>query len=272
MIAALEFGPPQLVSDRIVRAPIFRLRSTLPLSAACLVANGTREELGRLLAADIDVELVEPAIPEAEVRRVLFDGAFVVRASARLGDTFVVVRPLDGRRLAGAAFGETGRAETGPLSEIETKTLERIVAALVPLCAPLAGAPVRMARERPETAASECVTYFEVRTTARPQIAIGFGLTRDPAEVAGERLTIDHLAEVELEGRVRFAGGRIAVPAFSRLGAGATVTLETRVGEPGTLLVGDVAFAAGECGTRGGRNAFTIAADLAASTGWESNG
>ena len=49
MIAALAFGSPRLVGSRLIRDISFVPRSTLPLSAACLVANGVRETLSPLV-------------------------------------------------------------------------------------------------------------------------------------------------------------------------------------------------------------------------------
>ena len=101
MIATLAFGDP--VADgrgRRLRSPRFVPRSTLPLGAACVVANGLREQLSRQLACELDVELIEPAVPGPAERRTLLDRATIVRVRGRLCDAFVIVRPADGRRLA----------------------------------------------------------------------------------------------------------------------------------------------------------------------------
>jgi flagellar motor switch/type III secretory pathway protein FliN len=262
VIAALAFGPPRAVAGRAVRSVTFAPRSSLPSSAACLVANGVREALSRLLATDIDVDLTEPAMPGAEHRRLLVAGATVVRVRGRLSDGFIVVRPADARRLVSLAFGEDEPDGSDTLSEIERATLDRIVYALVPLCNTLCGTLGPAARETADRAASDLATYFEVRTTGRTRIALGFGLGSDPAEPLSERITLDDLADVELEGVVEFARGSLSVPAFSRLAAGATVELETPVAAPGVLRFGEVAFARGICGASDGRSVVRFTGDL----------
>jgi flagellar motor switch protein FliM len=262
VIAALGFGPPRMVAGRIVRAISFAPRSSLPFSAACLVANGVREALSRLLATDIDVELTEPAMPAAEHRRLLVAGATIVRIRGRLCDGFIVVRPADARRLVSLAFGEDEAEAGDTLSEIERATLDRIVYALVPLCNTLCGTLGPVVRETSDRAASDLATYFEVRTTGGSRIALGFALGSDPAQPVSECLTLDDLAEVELEGIVEFARGSLSVPAFSRMAPGATVELETTLSAPGVLRFGEVAFARGVCGANDGRSVMRFTGDL----------
>jgi hypothetical protein len=250
MINALAFGSPQLSADgRIVRTSLFKPRSTLPLSAACLVANGVREQLSRLLAIELDVDLTEPAVPGANERRILVEGATIFRVRGRICDAFVIVRAADARRLVALAFGESERSERDPLSEIERATLDRIASGLLPLCNTLCGTLGPVVRESNERAACDLASYFEVRTTGALCVAIGFALTRDP-------LVLADLADVELEGTVEFARGFLSVPAFSRLGAGTTVVLDTPVGAPGELRFGEVVFARATCGHNDGRSAI----------------
>ncbi len=261
MIATLGFGSPQLCDGRVVRAAVFTARSTLPLSAACLVANGVREQLSRLLATELEVELVEPALPSANERRVLVEGATIFRVRGRICDGFVIVRATDARRLVALAFGESERPERDALSEIERATLDRIASGLVPLCNTLCGTLGPIARESNERAACDLASYFEVRTTGALRIAIGFALTRDPPEDIGDRIALADLDAVELEATVEFGWGNLSVPAFSRLAPGMTLLLETQLGAPGRLRFGDVAFAAGACGVLDGRCALVFEAE-----------
>ena len=258
MIATIGFGSPHLYDGRVVRSAVFTSRSTLPLSAACLVANGVREQLSRLLATDLEVELVEPAIPNPTERRILVEGATIFRVRGRICDGFVIVRAADARRLVALAFGESERPERDALSEIERATLDRIASGLVPLCNTLCGTLGPIARESNERAACDLTSYFEVRTTGALRIAIGFALTRDPPEDIGERIVLADLADVELEATVEFGRGMLGVPAFSRLAAGATVVLDTPLGAFGHLRFGDVSFAAGTCGVLNGRSALVF--------------
>jgi len=259
VIAALRFGTPQLADDgRIVREPAFTLRSTLPLSAVCLVANGVREQLARLLGRDLEVDVLEPVVPRADERRVLFAGAVVQRVRGRLGDALLVVRPRDARKLVAAAFGEAERADDA-LSEIEMRTLERMIAAILPLCAPFCGALGAVSRETPERCEHECATYVEVRV-APLGVAIGFALTRDPPEEIGTRIALDALLDATVPVRVVLAEGALPIPLFARLEPGATVALATPLDEPGRLELGGTTIARGSCGTRAGRHALTITA------------
>jgi len=265
VIAALAFGSPHLLHDgRIVRPSFFKARSTLPLSAACLVANGVREQLSRLLAAELDVDLIEAVIPDADERRILVDGATIFRVRGRLCDAFVIVRTADARRLVALAFGEGERPERDPLSDIECATLDRIASGLVPLCNTLCGTLGPTVRESSERAACDLASYFEVRTTGVLRIAIGFALSRDPPEEIGERMSLADLEDVELEGAVEFGRGALGVPAFSRLAAGATIVLDTQLGAPGSLRFGDVTFAQATCGHKHGRSAIIFEPDYTA--------
>lgn len=260
MIAALTFGAPSVAGGRTVRDAGFAARSTLPLSAACLVANGVREALSRSLARELEVELLEPAVPDARQRRILVADATVVRVRGRLCDAFVIVRGGDARRLVALAFGETECAERASFSAIERATFERILAAFVPLCAPLCGALGATGREHAERACADLATYFEVRAQGTLPVAVGFALSRDPDEDVSECLTLDDLAEVELAGSVTCASGTIDAGTFARLAPGATLALETPLAGRGVLSFGGVAFARGTCGVAAGRCAFSVAA------------
>ncbi len=267
MIAALTFEAPQRSgAGPAVRNATFVERSTLPLSAACLVANGVREELSRLLATELDVQLIEPAMPGRQERRILVDGATIYRVRGRLCDGFIIVRSSDARRLVAAAFGESDRPERDPLSHIESATLERIARALVPLCNALCGTLGAVALETSERAARDLRTYFEVRTSGAVAFSVGFALTHDPPEAVCERITLAHLADVELAGTVEFASGTLGVPAFSHLVPGVTIALDTRLGAPGLLRFGDVPFAHGTCGVANGRGAITFEHGVATGT------
>ena len=258
MIVALDFGSPETLPDgRAVRPARFVPRSSLPASAACLIANGAREQLSRLLALDLETEVSEPAVLDARARTVLFAGGYAYRVRGHGCDAFVALRASEAKRLAAAAFGELDVSGDAALSVLERATLERLAAALTALCAPLCGAVRAVQPESPERAARESETYFEVRTGGRVAASVGFALTRDPVEPPpGEPLTLVELAEVEIPCRVEFARGALDVGAFSRLAPHATVALDTPLGANGTLFAGDAPVLRGVCGARDGRSAF----------------
>jgi flagellar motor switch/type III secretory pathway protein FliN len=257
MIVALTFAAPEALDDgRVVRAARFVRRSSLPAAAACLVANGAREQLSRLLALDLETEVTEPAVLDAASRAVVFAGSFAYRVRGHGCDAFVALRAPEAKRLVAAAFGELEAPGDAALSAIERQTLERLAGALTALCAPLCGAVRAVQAESPERAAREAETYFEVRTGGRVAAAVGFALTRDPAEPAGECFTLDDLVDVEIPCRVEFARGILDVTAFTRLAPHAVVHLETPLDGGGTLFAGDAPVARGTCGARDGRRAF----------------
>lgn len=266
MIAALRFGQARRLADgRRLRAGFFEPRSTLPPATACAIANGVRERLHHLLAADVAVDLIEPTLPSVEARRTLFAGAHVSRATGSVAVAYVVVRPADARRLVDGAFREPRRAGDAPsLSEIESRVLERIVAAIAPLCTPLCGPLGAIARVEPERAIRECATYFEVRALGPLHAAIGFALTRDPPEEVREPVRLAELGDVPLEARVELGRGRMPLPAIASLRAGAVIPLSTELDEPGALALGGVVVARGPCGTREGRRAISIEEPAAA--------
>jgi flagellar motor switch/type III secretory pathway protein FliN len=260
MIAALRFGTARAENGRMLRPAFFGLRSTLPLSAASVVANGVRETFARLLGRECEVELLEPIVPGADERRVLAAEGHVWRVRGRRADGFVILRPNDAAKLAGLAFGEPERLAAAPLSELERETVDRLFAALVPLCASLCGTLGPALRIGGDVAAAEIASYFEVRTLAAPRVAVGFGMSVDPPEEAGSALTLDDLGDVEIAASVRFASGALTLPHFARLGRGALVPLETHLNAPAFLCVGDIRIARGDPGASGGSRAFAVSA------------
>jgi hypothetical protein len=258
VIEALAFAAAQIQAGRAVRRIRFEPRSTLPLSAASVVANGVREELGRLLGREFDVELIEPLLPQYAERRLLFDGAFVRRVRGRRADGFVILRAREALRLAALAYGETGGAERVALSALERATLERISVALAAQCVALCGTLGPSSAEAPERAAHDVRTYFEVRTLGADPVALGFGMSADPPQEIGASLSAGDLAGISLEGRVALARGSLDLAGFARLRPGMTLALETPLDAPAELHFGGVPFARGVAGTRGARNAFVL--------------
>lgn len=267
MIAALSFTDARRLPDgRSLRRPTFSPRSTLPLAAACAVANGVRERLRSLLAADVDVGLIEPTTPGTDARRTLFARAHVTRIAGARADGYVVLRPVDARRLVAGAFREPERTDVTPLSEIEARVLERVVGAIVPLLAPFCGPIGAVTHESPERATRECSTYFEVRVSGALRAAIGFAVTSEPPEEVGAAVGLDEIRDVALEVRVELGRGRVRLPAIATLRAGSVIPLATGLDDPGVLTVGGFGVALGTCGVRDGRCAFSVTEPLPTST------
>jgi hypothetical protein len=253
MIMVLRFEESRKTA---VRTPNFAMRSTLPLQAACLVANGVCEQMKHLLGRDLELDLVAPIIPDRAAFHVLFKDAIVYRVRGKLCDVFVLLRLSDAMCLCATAFGELDRSEQVPLSEVERATLERIMKTLASLCVPLCGNIGRIVPERAAHAAIECASYFEVRILGG--IAIGFALTSDPPQEITQRLQLEDLYDVGVEARVTCAQGEILFSSFMELEKDAVVPLRTALEERGILRFGEVVVARGICGVRNGRTAFVI--------------
>jgi flagellar motor switch/type III secretory pathway protein FliN len=263
MIAALRFTDARRLPDgRSLRRPVFALRSTLPLALLCAIANGVRERLRSLMAAEVEVELIEPATPNDDAKRTLLAEAHVTRIGGARADAYVVVRPIDARRLVSGAFRERERGDVTPLSEIESRVLERIVDAIVPLCAPVCGPILAVTREGPERVTRECTTYVELRISGTVRAAIGFALTGEPPEEVRGAVGLEELGDVPLEARVELGRGRVKLPAIAALRAGSVIPLTTALDDPGVLIVGGLGIARGTCGVRDGRCAFSVTESL----------
>ena len=103
-----------------VRRTHFEERSSLPTSAACVVANGVRETLTSLIGAPIAMRLFEPAIPSPRAWGAIVCDAALYRVRGNVADAAVVLRASQACALAAAIFGEPSpeqppRRELSPL-------------------------------------------------------------------------------------------------------------------------------------------------------------
>lgn len=247
----------QIVAGRRVRPARFKPRSTLPLSAACLVANGVRETLASLLGSAVVLHVMEPVVPDANAWYAIADGAGLYAVRGPVADAVFVLRPADASALAAAAFGERC-GEPRALSAVERHVLERLVRALSGCAAPLCGREPSPPERILDI--STCAAYFELVVDAPVTARLGVAVSRDPAVSGGATLRIDDLLDVEVELAAQFAAGQLAAGAFLELREGTFVPMMTRVGEPGVLHAGGTVLARGECGTLGQRSALAVSA------------
>jgi flagellar motor switch/type III secretory pathway protein FliN len=154
------------------------------------------------------------------------------------------------------AFAEP-EADARALSPVERLTLDRLLAAIAPLCVPLCGDVRSVAPETPERTAAEAAAYFEVRF-GEIGAALGFALSADPMPAAIPSVTLDDLADVEIACAVECARESFALDVLATLREGVTLPLDTPV-DDGTLRVAGIAIVRGTCGARGGRAAFAAA-------------
>ncbi len=242
-------------NGRRVRRACFERRSSLPVSAACVVANGVRETLGALLATPVSLRLLEPVIPDAEAWNAVCADAQLFAVRGQLCDAAFVLRPQDALALASSAFGEqTGASRR--LSAVEQEVLVRalrgVAGALAPVCGREPSPLERILDIR------GYVTYFELLVERPVQARIGIALSADPASRGSATLRIEDLLDIQVELSVEFARGRLPAAAFLDLRPGANVPMTTRIGEPGRLRLGGAVLARGECGALGERGAFIV--------------
>jgi flagellar motor switch/type III secretory pathway protein FliN len=259
VIANVTFAPP---AGR-VRALRFVRRATIPLAAACVVANGLRETLRELFGAGCELAIGEPAAIGREAWALLAGDALLFLARGRPSDIVLVLPQRDARRLVLRAFGETGTGVTAladaACSALEQRALERIAercaAAFDPLCAERSGG----ARQVSASEIPPCVGYFDVRVRAPITLTLGIGIVRDlPDPVPAAQVTPDVLADVGLELRAVFAEGTIETAAFFALAPGSVVKLDTKVGAPAFLKVAGSRVASGIPGVVASRNALCL--------------
>jgi flagellar motor switch/type III secretory pathway protein FliN len=241
---------------RFVRRAVFERRSTLAVSAACVVANGIREILAALLNASVTVRLMEPVLPDAPGWEAIAREAQMFGVRGPLADAAIVMRPADAMALATAAFGESAQAARA-LSTLERTVLFRAVNRLAPALAAVCG--VRETFEpSPLAALPPCTTYFEVWLDTPVRARIGIALSREAPPVASRCLRIEDLLDVELDLEVEMAAGPIAAAQFLTLRPGSEVPMTSEVGDSGALKVAGVVIGAGTCGVAGARHALTI--------------
>ena len=255
MIAELALGP---LRDG-VRPLRFVPRVSIPLQAACLVANGLRETLRELLGERCELLLGEPVAVDAAAWPVLAADAFLFLTRGRQTDVVLVLPQADARRLVLHAFGEGDTLPEGACTALEVHALERIAARCAatfdPLCAERAGAsrPVA-AREVPQ-----CAAYFDVRVQAPVPLTLGIGIVRDlPDPGASGALAPGALDDVPLRARAVMGAGTIGGAALGALRPGDVVALDAALDAPARLVLAGRTIARGTCGTAGGRSAFLV--------------
>jgi flagellar motor switch/type III secretory pathway protein FliN len=260
MIADADFEPRRGGVRRLRFAP----RASIPIEAACVVANGVRETLRELLGEACELVLGAPAVLALDAWPVLARDALLFLTRGRQTDVVLVLPRPDARRLVLRAFGEAdARGETGlpdaACSALELHALERIAArcarAFDPLCAERRDA----CRAVGLNEIPPCVAYFDLRLTAPIALTLGIGIVRDlPEPGPAGALSAALLEEVTVEARAVFAEGTIDAASFVRLCPGDVVKLDTTIGAPAFLRLGDRRLAAGTPGAVRSRTALLV--------------
>ena len=260
VIADLTFGAP---SNRVRRVR-FVPRASIPVEAACVVANGIRETLRELFGEACELVIGEPAALDASAWSLLARDALLFLTRGRQTDIVLVLPQRDARRLVLRAFGEGDAPGAPPLPDAACSALElhalaqiaeRCAAAFDPLCAE------RRARSRAVGAhdVPACAAYFDLRVHAPVALTLGIGIVRDlPDPGPSGALPAFALDSVTVEARAVFAEGTIDAAAFVRLRPGDVVKLGTKVGAPASLNLGGRRLATGVPGVVASRTAFLV--------------
>ena len=251
MIADLAFGN---ADARGVRRARFVPRASIPLGAACLVANGLRETLRELFGERCELTIGEPAAIGPDAWDTLSREAHCFLTCGRQTDIVLVVPHDHARTLVLRAFGEGELMGAPTLSALELHAVERIAArcaaAFDPLCAERRGPSQRV----DTGAVPACVAYFDVRVQMPILLEFGIGIVRelpDPGPTGS--FSAGHLAHVPVELRAELASGTIDVATLLRLMPGDVIRLESQVDAEMTLKIGGRLIACGTAGVAGGR-------------------
>jgi hypothetical protein len=265
VIATLAFDPAR---EGVRRARFVR-RPSLPVDAACVVANGVREALRTLLGEACTVTIGEPVALEAGAWRNLTRDALLFATPGRATDVVFVLGDRDARRLVQAAFGEDAAAGDGAWSALEAGAIERIVArcanACDALCVERRGPTSHVEAAR----VPRSVAYFDVRVAAPIALTIGVGILRElPETPPSATLTPAVIGGLALDVRVILGRATLPAPRLLDLRVGSLVALSTKVDGQGELNLAGQRIALGTCGARSGRSAFEVRAQTMRGDPW----
>lgn len=243
----------------LARPARFEERSLLPVAAACVVANATREALSAVFGEPTAVRLFAPSIPTTCGWEAIVASANLYRVRGSAVEATIVLRAPDALALARAAFGEVAPegAITPAPSPFELRAIGRIVGAVAMSLAGVCGAHERLIPERVDRL-GDAQTYFELQIDRPVDARIGIALNREPSGVAAATLTADDLGEVALTLTVMLEVGDIPAACLATLVPGEVLPITDSAGLRGRLRVGERTLARGRCGARNGWYALAI--------------
>lgn len=257
----LRFGPP--IEDcadapKRIRHGWFETRSSLPTSAACVVANGVRETLASVLGIPVTVRLFEPVIPDPPAWRVIAQNATLYRVRANIADAAIILRPSDAIALVGAVFGEpvSQAREQLTLSPIEVEVSDRIAGAIAANLRAVCGIGDGSSRVERVAEIRGFVTFFELMLEKPVEARIGIALSREPSPEPRSCLELNHLARVRLAAVASLDIGTIQVAEVASLAAGTVIPIRASGLRRAVLASHGQPLLHGRCGVRNGRFAF----------------
>jgi flagellar motor switch/type III secretory pathway protein FliN len=250
----------ELIDGRHIRNSRFEQRSSLPVSAACVVANGVRERLAAVLGLPVNMQLLEPVVPDSAAWQAICARAQIYGVRASLADAAFILRPPDALALASSAFGETPGAMRD-LSALESQVVVRALHTVRDSLSPICGADMTELERISDLRGY--ATYFELLVERPVALRIGVALSRDPVQRPAAELRIDDLLDLEFDVCAELAQGTIDAVALLQLQPNCAIPMKTRIGEPASLKVGSTVLAHGEGGAAGACNAILINAPMA---------
>lgn len=246
--------------SKAVRAARFEARSCLPVSAACVVANGVRETLSSILGAPVAMRLFEPSIPSPQAWPVILENARLYRMRGSVADAAIVLRRIDAGTLAAALFGEPHSGAPRELSPLESDVIDRMIVTIAANLSVVCGKRDGAVVERVGAIAG-FVTYFELSIEQPVSAGIGVALSRDPIPERGASLDVANLAAIHLRARAMLDLGTVEAAALARIAVGTTLPLTDSAFDHGVIAVDRRRIAGGGCGVRNGQ--YAIAVDAA---------
>jgi hypothetical protein len=257
---SLGFAPAsrtRLNSGKRVREVCFTRRSSLPASAACVVANGVRETLTALLGAPVALQLFEAVIPDPRAWDAIARSATIYRVRGSVADAAIVLRAPDAIAFARAVFGEPAASDLEALSPLERDVVDRaarsIAANLVAVCGSREGRAIERV-----TAIDGFVTFFEMALTGAVDARIGIALSRDPTPEPHGGLDLVHLANVRVAAVTAIDLGRAPAASIGAVAVGAMLPIDRDDLRRCVLSVAGRRLARGICGVRNGRYAMIV--------------
>ena len=243
----IGFDPvSRMMHGRRVRALRFATRSMLPVSAACVVANGARQTLADLLGSPVTLRLLEPVLPSREAWAHVCDGALMYAVRGEQSDAAFVLRHDDALALAGAALGERVE-DRRPLSVIESALISRMAGAMSGALAAVCGMQ-RAGRVSKVSKLEGFTTYFELIVEQPVSARIGVALSREPRPAVHPAITFELLRSVDLELSAELAHTFLPAASVMGLRPGQVIAFDTALEEAGILRAGERVLARGDCG------------------------
>jgi len=237
-----------------IRELRFERRSSLPASAACVVANGVRETLTALLGAPVLLRLFEPVIPDPIAWKAVARDAMLYRVRGSVADAAIVLRASDAIAFASAAFGEPAAPCARALSPIERDIVDRAANAIAANLTAVCGARESHPIER-IAAIDGFVSFFEMSIEQPVESRIGIALSRDPVPEPRGALDVAHLADVRVCVDAAVDLGDAQAAAVARITVGALLPIRADELRRCTVAAAGKRLAHGVCGVRNGRYA-----------------